>query len=344
MNFKNYEEAIKILNIKEPSDEITSEHWKNFIKDKFININIDKLKNFRNNSLSLGLDNSTSFNKNDLNNKVDEFKTIIKKLDYKFENILKKFDQKNIGNNERYIKVDKYFIDYNQLNLALTYVLIEKNILNKNNTVNHVLEIGAGYGELSRMLLLDNNFKYFFVDLPENLLLQIYFLKENYPELNIYLNKGEKIHYEDLKNYNLFFFTPKQIHNIDDKINFDLIINKSSLMEMKKESVNQYFDFIQKKTNVDGQFININRYFKETEYGKFRFYELPYDSYWIENYSEPYYGFRRLHCLITKRIKNKNNGLNDTLNKIKKLSNSHEYPRFIPVWLMKIFRTLKFNF
>ncbi len=67
------------------------------------------------------------------------------------------------------------------------------------------LEIGAGYGNLAKMLLLDNNLKYFLVDLPENLLLQIYYLNKNYPGLKIYLNKGEKIDIKELKNFDLFF-------------------------------------------------------------------------------------------------------------------------------------------
>ena len=79
--------------------------------------------------------------KNDLNNKLDEFKSNIKKLGYKFENILKIFDDKNLGNNNIYLKIDKYFIDYNQLSIALVFIIIEKYVLNKNNIINNVLEM-----------------------------------------------------------------------------------------------------------------------------------------------------------------------------------------------------------
>ena len=319
----NFEDIIETLNVKNFDKQNKSKHWQKFINNKFEQITFDKLENFRNNGLSDGLDNSRLFSKNDLNNKIDEFKSNIKKLGYKFENILKIFDDKNLGNNNIYLKIDKYFIDYNQLSIALVFIIIEKYVLNKNNIINNVLEIGAGYGNLSKMLLLQNNVKYFLVDLPENLLLQIYYLNKSYPELKIYLNMNKKVDVRDLENFDLFFFTPDQIHHIEDNIKFDLAINSSSFSEMEKDSINEYFNFIQKKINSDGFFFNLNRYFKDSVNQKIRFYEFPYDYYWKKKYSDVFIGFRRLHCLITQRVANKNNEIKDVLNEIKNLSNNH---------------------
>ena len=125
-----------------------------------------------------------------------------------------------------------------------------------------------------------------------------------------------------------FFFTPDQIHHIEDNIKFDLAINSSSFSEMEKDSINEYFNFIQKKINSDGFFFNLNRYFKDSVNQKIRFYEFPYDYYWKKKYSDVFIGFRRLHCLITQRVANKNNEIKDVLNEIKNLSNNHEYPSF----------------
>ena len=33
---------------------------------------------------------------------------------------------------------------------------------------------------------------------------------------------------------------------------------------MKKGAINQYFDLIQKKINLGGHFLNVNKYFKDT--------------------------------------------------------------------------------
>lgn len=333
--------TIEHLNVNETTKINKSIHWQNFIKDKFKNITTDKLKNFRYNGLSDGLDNSRKFSERQINKKIEEFKLILKKFDYEFKDILKRFDDKNVGNNNIFVKIDKYFIDFNQINIVLSYLLIEKYILKKTNLISNVLEIGAGYGNLAKILLQDNKLKYFMVDLPENLLLQIYYLNQNYPELKIYLNKGEKIHIRELQNYDLFFFTPDQINNIDNSVNFDLVINTSSFMEMEKKSINEYFKFIQSRINIEGYLFNINRYFKDTVNQKIRFYEYPYDFFWNEIYSEVFIGFRRLHCLIVKRVNNKNYKLKDTFAKIKDLSKNHEYSHLIPIRLMKIIRIFK---
>ena len=49
-------------------------------------------------------------------------------------------------------------------------------------------------------------------------------------------------------------------------------------MEMNKKTINDYFSFIQNKINVNGYFLNVNRYLKSSVNEKIKFEEYPYDK------------------------------------------------------------------
>jgi putative sugar O-methyltransferase len=337
MQIKNSEDIIKFLQGENISND-KSNHWKRFIGDKFNNINFYKLENFRNNGLSDGLDNSRLLNKDILIKSYAYFK---KSLAYQYSN---NFSKKNIGNNRVFLKFSNYYVDNTQIDKLYLFTLINEFILKKNK-IQKILEIGAGYGQLASTIIFNNRCKYFFIDLKENLLLQVYFLSKTYPSLRIYIHKDEDIFDKKIiNNFDLFFFTNINYFKACTQLEFDLVINSCSFMEMKKKKVEEYFWLIQKTLKINGFFFNHNRYFKDTSGDKIRFYEYPYDDNWLVKYSSVFHNFKRIHTLITKRSK-KMGYIKKELNRIKNLSKNHEYPRFIPINIMKIIRYLKkFNY
>jgi putative sugar O-methyltransferase len=337
MQIKNSEDILKYFQEKNISND-KSNHWKKLIGDKFNNINLQNLENFRNNGLSDGLDNSHSLNKDILIKNYDYFK---KSTAYRYFN---NFSKKNIGNNTVFLKFSNYYVDNNQIDNLYLFALINEFILKKNK-IQKILEIGAGYGQLASTIIFNNRCKYFFIDLKENLLLQIYFLNKTYPGLRIYAHKDEDIFDKKIiDNFDLFFFTNINYFKACAQLKFDLVINSCSFMEMKKKQVEAYFLLIQKTLKINSFFFNHNRYFKDSSGDKIRFYEYPYDDKYSVKYSSVFHNFRRIHTLITKRIKKMGNILKE-LNRIKNLSKNHEYPSFIPITIMKIYRYLKkFNY
>ena len=67
---------------------------------------------------------------------------------------------------------------------------------------------------------------------------------------------------EQISKFDIFILPPNALNN--KNIFFDFIINTRSFIEMKKETINEYFNLIQKKINHNGYFLNINRYLKST--------------------------------------------------------------------------------
>ena len=84
-------------------------------------------------------------------------------------------------------------------------------------------------------------------------------------------------------------------------IKFDLIINTRSLMEMDKDIIKYYFDFIHNHVSNDGFFLNINRYRKKSVGYPIHFYEYPYDSSWNVVSSKRSWRQYWVHSLFTQR-------------------------------------------
>tara|TARA_B100000767_G_C19693249_1_gene505000 strand:+ start:772 stop:1047 length:276 start_codon:yes stop_codon:yes gene_type:complete len=87
--------------------------------------------------------------------------------------------------------------------------------------------------------------------------------------------------------------------------------------------------------------VNIHKNFKDTSGDKVRLYNYPYNKKWELIYSNEYIYFRRLHTLITKKTDVDKNEICDELLRIKTLAKYHEYPNFMPIWLMKIYQLIK---
>lgn len=134
------------------------------------------------------------------------------------------------------------FIEAVYFNFEIKNFLVsQKSLLKKRLTI---LEIGAGSGLniLTTFSFLKNNInKIYLVDLPEMLLLQEFFLKNS-------LSK------EDFKKIN--FISNKDFKEIEN-FEFNIIINKDSLPEIKKSEAINYIDFFGKQS--DCYFFSLNQ-------------------------------------------------------------------------------------
>ena len=332
----------KIYNIKNYIKEsFKSDHWKLYYKNKLDNFDISKIENFRQNSLSDGLDNSRLITIDLLERKINNFKDTLKKFGLSFENVYHLFINENIGNNSCYINFKGRYVDMVQLNHVILYLLLKKYCFVNQNYKN-ILEVGAGFGNLARIIIENYKCKYFIIDLPESLILQAYFLKKFFPEKKICFPEdvdGLLLKDEHVQKYDIFLLPPSI--KILTNLNLDCAINSGSFMEMKKRDIREYFHLIEKNLRKGGFFFNNNRYFKDTSGEKIRLYEYPYNKKCKVIYSNQYLYFYRLHTLITKKIDVETNEIEEELSKIEKLTKNHEYPNFMPIRLMRIYQSIK---
>jgi len=123
-----------------------------------------------------------------------------------------------------------------------------------NTKLSHILEIGGGFGGLCNSLMSDNKLSiktYVLIDLPENLILSYYYLKnlgynikfilseENIIDVvNRKLDKNERV---------IIFLSPWMFSGLDIlDIKFELFINIMSFQHMTMDNIIYYFDTIRK--------------------------------------------------------------------------------------------------
>lgn len=270
-------------------------HWDKFYK-KNKKFNLKNLINFRKKqSLSKGLDDSSFI--------TDQSKLLSLFRIFKDSFLIKNLPKKNIGNCENAINFLGYWMDLNTIYHLKWFQKIDKYIAN-----NHViLEIGGGFGSLARIILNNKKVKYFLIDLPEANLMSNYYLKSFFPNKKIFnylelINKKNKI---NINKYDIFILPPRIIE--DTNIKFDFIINTRSFMEMRYETINEYFDLIQKKIKLSGYFLNVNNYLKTTTNENILFHKYPYDEFWKTIISEKSFLQNHIHFFLTKRVKLRGN-------------------------------------
>lgn len=244
-------------------------HWEKHYKENQKFLEINNLKNFRNNQiLSEGLDDAMN-----LQNKLN----LIEKLElFNFEFLRRTLPEKNIGNSNFSQEFLGYYFDYGIIHHLKWYEKIEKYIKEKSM----VLEIGGGFGSLARMIIKNKNTKYFLIDLPEANLLSNYYLKNYFPEKKIfnYLDFKNLDIEKEINNFDIFILPPNTLNS--KKLSFDFIINTRSFMEMKMNIIQEYFNLIQNKIVEGGFFLNVNRYLKRTVGEDIYLHKYPYDEKW----------------------------------------------------------------
>ena len=288
----------------------SSIYWKNINSSK--KFNIKNLKNFR-------ADQVLSKNSDDQINL-----SAIKLLDYfkyfKSDFLIKNLPRKNIGNNKNFLDYLGFYFDYGIIHHLKWYEKIRKFFFKKKK-IKTICEIGGGFGSFARIILNNHCVKYILIDLPENNLLQAYFLKEHFPSKKIYLHtKKDNLTFRDYQKYDIFIL-PSFI-TLDPKIKIDLFINTRSFQEMEMQEIKRYFDLIQTNDHVF-YFLNVNRYSKTIGEEKINFWDYPYDNYWKVLISETAFLQNQVHFLFCSRLskKIKKKKIDKTMQNIKLLYN-----------------------
>lgn len=131
-----------------------------------------------------------------------------------------------------------------------------------------VIEIGGGFGGLAYHLLrCRSSIKYIGFDLPENILIQTYYLSCTFPNARIFIyqENSPPLNRQHLEHYDIVLLPNFELPRVDSLI-ADLIINVRSLSEMSYETITEYFSQIDRigrlffyhenifKTRKDGLF------------------------------------------------------------------------------------------
>jgi putative sugar O-methyltransferase len=289
-----------------------SQHWERYDLRKKLYIK-SNLFNFRNNKLSDGLDDQ-----NLLKSIKKNYRKLIKITKKKF--LIKNLLNKNIGNLKNFETYEGKILDFGQLFFIYWLYLLKQNI----KKTNFICEIGSGYGGFAEKILRNYpGSKYLIIDLPEANFLSSYFLSKNFPNKNIllaYEKKREIIYKSDFDKYDIIIIPPWfKVRGIK----FDLFINTRSMMEMDKDIIFKYFEFIQNNISDKGYFFNVNRYFKNTVKKPLKLIDYPYDNNWNTIISQPSFQQRHIRILLTQRSKNPKKSIQEEFKKIKKITEKY---------------------
>lgn len=301
----DYFKSVELFKSEEILDETNwwlecRKEFKNiFFKEN--KINIDKLKNFRNDTdtkAEILLDqNFISREHSNFKNKIRSLSLVNlyhKLSDHIDLDVLRKCSESTIGNNYSIIYRNQR-IGYRILRYAYYSSQIRKYTKLNENDKNIFLDIGGGYGGLSRTL------RYFYpkstfilVELPELSFLANYFLAQCFPNAKIGTSsdfeKKELITKNDLKKFDFVLINPAYLKNFE-RDTVDLSINTTSLGEMTDKMQKFYVNEIERVT--EKYFYSVNRAKKRVEkYNSKGFYDLKFNSTWhslIYGYTHTYH-------------------------------------------------------
>lgn len=318
ISLKKIEESY-LESTKDFNNTDRSIHWKKITGKKNFK-DFDKIKNFRNNHLSYGHDDSNYYNIKKFN---DEIELIKEKVGEKF--FLNNLKLKNIGNLKNLFTHNNLLIDPGDIHLINFFYELEKNVFNKSN-IEIICEIGGGYGGLAEKILRQKKCKYILIDLPETNALSTYYLSNNFIDKKILIYsdiKNNCIDDKDLYQNDIIIITPNvKIKNIE----FDLFINTRSMMEMKSSTIKKYFELIQNQLSENGYFYNVNRYIKFRAGEAIFLKDYPYDDKWKVINSSKSFNQEWIHQLITQRQQNSSNLIKIELKKIMKETKKYLQP------------------
>ena len=196
-------------------------------------------------------------------------------------------------------------IKINQADLGNIYYFyqISKALGSIKNNSPVVAEIGSGYGGLiSKLKKKYPNSKCVLFDLPELNCVQTYYLNQEFPKAKIYYYKDYLKYNDDIfmKDFD-FLILPGEIFNKLPNEFLDIVINVRSMMEMKVETIQFYFDAIHRSLKEKGLFACFNRYIKNSSGEKIILKNYPFDEYWSIEISQNSAIQNHIHDLILRR-------------------------------------------
>ena len=248
-------------------------------------------------------------NKNKINNIGNSLKKILSivGIDFLLNNL-----QSNVGS-PVYLPVElkdsrskkKINMKINQADLGNIYYFyqISKALDSMKNNFPIIAEIGSGYGGLiSKLKKKYPNSKCILFDLPELCCVQTYYLNKEFPKAKIYYYKDYLKSNNDIFNNNFdFLILPGEIFEKLPNEFLDLIINVRSMMEMKKETIQFYFDTIHQSLKEKGLFACFNRYLKNSSGENIVLKNYPFDDNWSIEISQTSAFQNHIHDLILRR-------------------------------------------
>jgi hypothetical protein len=240
-----------------------SEGWKEIFAERN-DLNLGNISVFLDPSKNLAHGIGVTANHNIIEaQEVDRLLKISIKNDSDFLNCIKMIKCEKVFGEKPFKITNENFLTHSNLMNAGTFHELNKNVLQniKDKTCIRILEIGSGFGELSRQIIKYGGFDqvcYDYVDLPKNLFFAELYLGEVFgPSLVTRPKFFQKNDFDcPNSNHQLRFFDPSECEQL---FNYDLIINTYSLQEMPKDVVNSYMHLIIKnleKTNA--YFFSIN--------------------------------------------------------------------------------------
>lgn len=130
-----------------------------------------------------------------------------------------------------------------------------------------LLDIGCGYGALSRMLRYYTPHScHILLDLPETLIMTSYFIKYNFPDAKIGLLEDFVDHLKDfnalVQRYDVIIIPPSVLTKINEH-SVDLVINTASMGFMQKEYLEFYLSQIHRVLKVGGYFYSLNKEYND---------------------------------------------------------------------------------
>jgi putative sugar O-methyltransferase len=187
------------------------------------------------------------------------------------------------------VEVSGKSVNYNDLNLIYFALSIEELMLKTGKKAEDpliILEIGGGYrGLTSKLAKIFSNSLFVASDLPQSLITTSFYLAKLHGVQSVAQITGPYcgMFKEDFK-FNVVASSNKEALK---SLEFDLIINTRSLMEMSKAECCDWLSFINQHLKIGGVFYQANRYLKNTSGWANRIKDYKYGNKWSILLSRP---------------------------------------------------------
>ena len=171
---------------------------------------------------------------------------LIKKLD---KELIEISDSKFGLENDDFTSINNKIYTNNFLNQLMFIYQIKKNT--DFNSINYIMELGAGIGLLASAFLKLKKVKYLIIDIPPTIFFSEYYLKNLGYKVFGYedLSRIDNLNFEKIfKDYDVICLPSWKINKMDN-FKFDLFINIYSFQEMEKSQVLNYLSVLKKNIN-----------------------------------------------------------------------------------------------